>query len=234
MEESLNQRVAAVASLDEPTRRRLYEYVVSQPGPVSRDEATEALRLPRATTAFHLDRLVKEGLLDAVYERRTGRSGPGAGRPAKLYRRSEREVAVSLPERQYEVVGRLLAGAIQDSERSTDSPRAILERRAYQLGNDLGRAARSEHPERGAVDLVLRVLDELGFEARGGETSILLANCPFHRLATEYRDLVCGMNLRLLEGLLTGIDRTGLCARLDPAPDRCCVRFETSGERARG
>jgi len=74
-------RISAVATLDEPTRRRLYDHVVRQTAAVTRDEAATALGLPRATAAFHLDRLAAEGLLDVVYERRTGRSGPGAGRP---------------------------------------------------------------------------------------------------------------------------------------------------------
>src|SRR5918998_3133060 len=95
--ESWEAQVSAVAALDDPTRRRLYDYVVRQPVPVSRDDAVAVLGLPRTTAAFHLDRLVDEGLLEAVYQRRTGRTGPGAGRPAKLYRRSDQHVAVSLP-----------------------------------------------------------------------------------------------------------------------------------------
>src|SRR5947199_10787376 len=115
MDQDLADQVAAVAALDEPTRRRLYDHVVRQPAPVSRDEVVAALQIPRATVAFHLDKLVSEQLLDVTYERRTGRGGPGAGRPTKLYRRSERQVAVSLPERRYELAGRLLAAAIEES-----------------------------------------------------------------------------------------------------------------------
>ena len=92
-------QVAAVAALAEPTRRRLYEHVVRSPHPLSRDDVAGAMGVPRPTTAFHLDRLVADGLLDVHYERRSGRTGPGAGRPAKLYRRAECSVSVSLPER---------------------------------------------------------------------------------------------------------------------------------------
>src|SRR5688500_12278704 len=134
-------RVSAVAALAEPTRRRLYDHVVGQPQPVTRDEAAAALELPRATAAFHLDRLVEEGLLDIGYERRTGRTGPGAGRPAKLYRRAECSVSVSLPERRYDLAGRLLADAMADADRSGEQPRAALERRARQRGRELGAAA---------------------------------------------------------------------------------------------
>ena len=118
-------RISAVATLDEPTRRRLYDHVVRQTAAVTRDEAATALGLPRATAAFHLDRLAAEGLLDVVYERRTGRSGPGAGRPSKLYCRSERQVEVSLPEHRYRLAGGLLAAAIEDAETSGE-PRELL------------------------------------------------------------------------------------------------------------
>src|SRR3954467_9643370 len=105
MAEDRSAQVAAVAALAEPTRRRLYEYVVRRPHPVSRDDVAGALGVPRPTAAFHLDRLVADGLLDVHYERRTGRTGPGAGRPAKLYRRSGASVTVSLPERRYDLAG---------------------------------------------------------------------------------------------------------------------------------
>ncbi|AXB41774.1 helix-turn-helix transcriptional regulator [Amycolatopsis albispora] len=215
-------QVAAVAALGEPTRRRLYELVVRRSGPVSRDEAAAETRLPRTTVAFHLDRLVGDGLLDVVYERRTGRSGPGAGRPAKLYRRSSREIAVSLPDRRYELAGRLLADALQEAEATGASPRAVLDRRARELGQELGRTAQP--------DGAFAVLDRLGFEPHRTSTAIVLGNCPFHGLAKHQTELVCGMNLRLLQGLLDGLATTGLVARLAPSPGHCCVRLE--GESA--
>jgi predicted ArsR family transcriptional regulator len=217
-------RVAAVAALAEPTRRRLYDHVVQQAQPVTRDEAAAALELPRATAAFHLDRLVEEGLLDIGYERRTGRTGPGAGRPAKLYRRGECSVSVSLPERRYDLAGRLLADAMADAERSGEQPRAALERRARQRGRELGAdAAATGVPGEQAV---LRVLEGQGFEPRVEDGVVTLANCPFHALAQEHTELVCGMNLHLLDGVLESVPGTRLVARLQPAPGRCCVRME--------
>ncbi len=228
--ESWEAQISAVAALDEPTRRRLYDYVVRQPEPVSRDDAAAALKLPRTTAAFHLDRLVDEGLLDVVYQRLTGRTGPGAGRPAKLYQRSDQHVAVSLPQRRYDLAGRLLSSALEHAERSGDSPRAVLDQRAYQLGRELGDTARSTAGDRDTRETVLEVLEAHGFEPRiaGGIEGggVTLANCPFHALAQEYTELVCGMNLRLLDGLLDGLAPTGLTARLNPAPPHCCVRLE--------
>jgi predicted ArsR family transcriptional regulator len=226
VDDTRDARILAVATLEEPTRRRLYDHVVRQAAAVTRDEAAAALRLPRATAAFHLDRLAAEGLLDVVYERRTGRSGPGAGRPSKLYRRSERHVEVSLPEHRYDLAGRLLAAAIEDAETTGETPRAALDRRARQLGNEL--AARDTASAGTTSDAVMRILEAHGFEPRVGGDVIVLGNCPFHTLAQEHTDLVCEMNLCLLEGLLAGLDVTQLQARLEPEPGRCCVRLEPS------
>lgn len=216
-------QVEAVAALAEPTRRRVYDHVVRQPDPVTRDEAATALDLPRATAAFHLDRLVDEGLLDIGFERRSGRTGPGAGRPAKLYRRAECSVSVSLPERRYDLAGRLLADAVADAASTGESPTTALERRAHERGRELGEAAGGSGT---GNEVVLRVLEEQGFEPRVEDGAITLANCPFHTLAKEHTELVCGMNLRLLDGVLEGVPSSGMVARLQPAPGRCCVRME--------
>ncbi|RKT55264.1 helix-turn-helix transcriptional regulator [Saccharothrix australiensis] len=220
--------VSAVAALDEPTRRRLYDFVARRPEPVSRDEAAEAVGAARTTAAFHLDRLVAEGLLDVVHERRTGRTGPGAGRPAKLYRRSAGQIAVSLPDRRYELVGNLLADALAEVETTGEPPRAVLHRRAHELGRDLGATARAAERDEDGRSAALRALEDLGFEPRDDapDDAIALGNCPFHSLARRHVELVCGMNLRLLDGLLDGLAGTGLTARLSPAPGHCCVRLE--------
>src|SRR5688500_17442611 len=105
--------IEAVALLDEPARRALYEAVVGAHQPVGREEAPSATGVTRALAAFHLDKLVEAGLLDVEYRRLSGRTGPGAGRPSKLYRRGAREVDVSLPGRQYEVPAELFATALE-------------------------------------------------------------------------------------------------------------------------
>ncbi|MEU4291660.1 helix-turn-helix domain-containing protein [Kribbella sp. NPDC026596] len=226
MDETREARILAVATLEEPTRRRLYDHVVRQTAAVTRDEAATALGLPRATAAFHLDRLAAEGLLDVVYERRSGRSGPGAGRPAKLYRRSERHVEVSLPEHRYNLAGDLLAAAIEDAEATGESPRTALERRARQLGNELAAAAPGTAGAGTSSDAVMRILEAHGFEPRVDDRVIVLGNCPFHTLAQDHTDLICEMNLCLLDGLLAGLDATQLQAQLKPEPGHCCVRLE--------
>ncbi|MER6562251.1 helix-turn-helix domain-containing protein [Streptomyces sp. NPDC001027] len=209
--------VSAIAALDEPTRRRLYDHVVRQPGPVGRDEAAAALGLARQTAAFHLDRLADESLLDVVYERRSGRAGPGAGRPAKLYRRSAKQIAVSLPDRRYELAGRLLAQAVEESAATGEPVQQALQRKAEELGTHLG------EPDGAAL---FDVLERYGFEPDREEGAIVLGNCPFHALARDHTQTVCGMNLHLLCGVLRGLGERGYEARLAPSPGRCCVRLD--------
>ncbi|MDX3663169.1 helix-turn-helix domain-containing protein [Streptomyces sp. ID05-26A] len=207
--------VAAVAALDEPNRRRLYDLVVRHNAPISKDEAAQAVGLPRTTAGFHLDKLVEMGLLTVAHQRRTG--GPGAGRPAKLYQRSAEHIEVSLPDRRYEAASHLLTDALVEAESTGEPVREILHRRAYEWGADL--AARAPG---GVVD----TLAGFGFEPREDGGSILLGNCPFHSLAHRHTQLVCGMNLRLVSGLLDGIEANGHTARLAPSPGHCCVRVD--------
>jgi predicted ArsR family transcriptional regulator len=210
--------IARVAALDEPTRRRLYDYVVRARTPVGRDEASEATGVARATVAFHLDRLVDEGLLDVVHRRISGRTGPGAGRPAKLYLRSSEEVEVSLPQRRYELIGEVLAGALEDSGATGAPPFDAAAERAADVGHRIARTADTDDP--------VAVLEAQGFEPRVEEGTVRLGNCPFHHLAQQHTDLVCGMNLHLVGGLLDELGASGYTARLRPSPDNCCVVLE--------
>jgi len=219
-------QVTGVAALAEPVRRVLYQYVVAQPGPVSRDQAA-AVGVPRHVVKFHLDKLAADGLLEVEFRRPAGRGGPGAGRPAKLHRRSSWELAVSLPERRYELAGRVLVQAIIDAERGGTLISEALRAAAAGTGRALGAQARRRAGS-GAGQAALQaaargVLEEHGYEPRADPGGLTLANCPFHALAQDYTDLVCGMNLDLVDGLLAGLGPANLEARLDPAPGRCCV-----------
>lgn len=216
--------LAAVASLDEPTRRRIYDHVRVQAVPLSRDDVADALQITRQSAAFHLDRLAEQGLLVFTFARRSGRSGPGAGRPAKLYQRSAREVSVSLPPRHYDLAGQLLAGAVVEAEQSGQPVQVVLDRRA----RDFGWALACEQPGRGDAGVLVDLLGDHGYEPTAAGSDIILRNCPFHAMAQEHAELICGMNLHLLEGVLAGLGRTGLRASLDPAPSRCCVRLGNS------
>lgn len=228
MDESLDAQVAAVAALSEPTRRQVFDYVAAQTAPVGRDAVGAALDLSRAAAAFHLDKLAQERLLDVEFQRLSGRSGPGAGRPAKLYRRSDRQLDVSMPQRQYEFAAQLLADSIAESPLTGEPPQAVLHRRAFAAGRDLGEATPGD-PELAAEQQVLDGLRRYGFEPRVVDQGIVLSSCPFHTLAQRNPALMCGMNLHLVQGLLAGMGATELKPVLAPGPRACCVRLDRTG-----
>lgn len=222
--------LAGVAALAEPVRRALYRFVVGQSDPVSREQAASGTGVARHVAKFHLDKLVDDGLLDFEYRRPPERRGPGAGRPAKVYRRSERDVSVSLPERRYEFMAQLLARAITDAERDGLPISRALQRVARKEGIALGEAARgraeSDLCPSPLRDVAIRVLEESGFEPRRDPSGVTLTNCPFRSLARDYTALTCGMNLDLMKGFLTGLQGAELVARLEPTPGQCCVRLQ--------
>jgi predicted ArsR family transcriptional regulator len=221
-------QVAGVAALADPVRRSLYEFVVRQPDAVSRDQAAAGLALPRHTAKFHLDRLVEEGLLVTEFRRLSGRRGPGAGRPAKLYRRAERQVAVSLPERRYDLAGRVLARAVERAADEGTPVRTAVGESAAQEGRRL--AATPGEPRPTVIEEVTDVLAQQGYEPRVDGDVVVLANCPFSDLARDHTALVCGMNLDLLTAFLAERGCSSIEARLDPADGRCCVTLTSRPE----
>jgi predicted ArsR family transcriptional regulator len=245
--------LASLSTLDDPVRRRLYEVVTRQPEPVGRDDAAAAAGVGRALAVYHLDKLVESGLLAATYQRPPGRTGPGAGRPAKLYTRADREFAVTVPPRSYELAARLLVQAVEAD--TSGQSRAALGQAARRLGVEAGRGYQAEAAGRGAEsgrgyladeagrgaarddahgDDVEGVLTRQGYEpCRGGSEVIRLRNCPFHQLAEQHREVVCGMNLTLIEGLVEGLGADDWHPVLDPRPGYCCVALDVSqhGER---
>jgi predicted ArsR family transcriptional regulator len=213
--------LASLSTLDDPVRRRLYDVVRERTEPVGRDEAAAAAGVGRALAVYHLDKLVEAGLLTATYRRPPGRSGPGAGRPAKLYARSDREFGVTVPPREYELAARLLVQAVE-SDPSGRSRTALLDA-ARRLGVELGRGFAP-----GQADLTGALAGQ-GYEPRRGDDGVIrLRNCPFHQLAEHHRDVVCGMNLGLIEGIVAGLGTGGLRPVLDPRPGHCCVAIGAS------
>jgi predicted ArsR family transcriptional regulator len=212
-------RIASVAVLDDPTRRAVFDFVSRARSAVSRDAVAAALGLSRRVAALNLDRLAAHGLLVVEYRRVHQRTGPGAGRPSKLYLRADEELAVSVPTRQYELIGELFVAAVAESLDTGATIGSVLDRLAYEAGVALG----------GRCGEVRNALDEAGYETYDAEDGegLMLANCPFHRLAREHTDLVCGVNLRLLHGVVDSIDGASYRLDLDPAPGRCCVRLVT-------
>lgn len=230
--DDLSRDAAGIGALADPLRHRLYRFVCSQPEPVTRDQAAEAVGVVRHQAKFHLDRLEAEGLLEADYARVTGRSGPGAGRSSKLYRRARRDITVSLPHREYELAGRLMAEAIAGSEASGASPTEVLRQRAHDYGRAIGDSVVTGGQPPGdaesALEMAAAVLAQHGYQPRhiGGE--VVLTNCPFHALAQQQTELACGMNHALICGVADALTPHSPHARLDPQLEKCCVILRSS------
>jgi predicted ArsR family transcriptional regulator len=222
--------LASIAALGEPVRRRLYEVVAAADEPIGREQAARQADVPVHTARFHLDRLVAEGLLDVEYRRLTGRTGPGAGRPAKLYRRGPRELSVSLPPRQYDLLSRILATAVAAAGRSPLPVRRLADEVARREGEAFGSARRGRGRE---LDRVAAALGDGGYEPQLGRGEVRLRNCPFHHTAREQTELVCSLNVAYVDGVCAGLGCTSVEAALEPEPDRCCVVVRSHAESTR-
>lgn len=223
-----DRNTAAIAALNDSGRRRLYEFVRDAGHPVSREEAAEKVGISRSLAAFHLDKLVDRELLTSSYARPPGRSGPGAGRPSKLYRPSTAEVEVSIPERHYDAIGKLLVESILADPGAPDRL-GVAEQVAGREGRAIGEAVRTELRLRppGAERALTTASDVL--RARGYEPyvaddgSLRLRSCPFHALARHAPQLVCRMNRAFIEGIVRGLGNESVEAALEPTEGECCV-----------
>lgn len=226
--------IRSIAALAEPTRRGLFGYVSTRPHPVSRDEAAAAIGISRPLAAFHLDQLAEVGLLSTEYRRLTGRSGPGAGRPAKLYRVSPTGIQVSIPPRRHGLLASWLARALSASP--VDDARRTLRGLADACGQELGRTALKatgrRRSRRSRIEAGMQLLEGEGFAPRMEGRSVLLGNCPFQPIAASYESLVCAeMNQTLMRGF-AGVLKAGLVASFEPGADGCCVALRPEGPSA--
>jgi predicted ArsR family transcriptional regulator len=204
-----------LGSLADPTRMSLYEFVARSTEAVGRDEAAAAVGIPRQTAAYHLDRLAADGLVEVDFVRRTGRTGPGAGRPAKLYRRSNQELEITVPPRRYLLAARVFLEAVAGAD-PRGGGRSGLADSARRIGVSLGRAG------------LTTALEEAGYAPEvSSENEIKFLNCPFHALAETDREITCGMNLELVKGIIEGAGDTA-SAHLEPEPGYCCVRIRAT------
>lgn len=214
------QRVSRVSALADPIRRALYHFVAHQPGAVSRDQAAAGLDIPRHTAKFHLDKLVDEGLLVPEFKRLSGRTGPGAGRPAKLYRRVRKEVNVTLPRRRYDLAGHVLADTLERVQAGTPLDQAVEDAADNAAAIVIASWPPTESSE---VERISGVLARLGYEPRPEGDGVRLSNCPFQQLSDDHTDVICSMNRRFIDAVGRRLD----CTDVNPTSvDRgtgCCV-----------
>jgi predicted ArsR family transcriptional regulator len=216
----VSDRWSAVATLVDPSRRALYDYVRRQDHPVRREEAADATAMSRGLAAFHLDKLVDAGLLTARYEAPADQPR-GRGRTPKVYEPIGDGLAVTIPERRYELIADILAEAVADDSTPVGEAAARV---AHDRGHDLGSRLRGNGVR------VVDALAGLGFEPDVTPGSVLLHNCPFHALAARHPALVCGLNHSFVTGLVGALGAEAE-ARLAPRPGACCVELITSPAR---
>ena len=226
------QQLAAIALLADELRQRLYRFVAAQPGPVTRDEAAAAVGISRKLAAFHLDKLTAAGLLEATAPDPASRR-PGPGRTPKAYQPAATELAITIPQRRYDLLGDVLAQAIV-ADGSASSARRAAHQLARDRGQVLGERVRADRrlgrlgPER-ALTIMGELLAACGYAPARAPTQLqlLLRNCPFQQLARRAPELVCGLNQEFLAGLLAGLRSRRVDAVLQPDaaadPTRCCV-----------
>jgi predicted ArsR family transcriptional regulator len=101
---------------------------------------------------------------------------------------------------------------------------------ARNAGHRMGETAGPE-PVADPRQAVGQVLARHGYEPRVTGDGIVLSNCPFHRLARSHSELMCGMNLELINGVLDRVSPGGMAAHLDPGSGRCCVTISETADQ---
>lgn len=231
--------IDTLAILSDDLRRRIYFLVRGSEWPVSRQEVAQGTGISAKLAAFHLDKLVGSGLLKAHYARPPERSGPGAGRSAKYYEPGEVELEVSVPQRHYDLVGELLLQALRNhgpDESATDAASRVAFDRGSTLGEEVRRGVRGGRigPER-AMSVAERTLSEHGYEPyRPSRGEIRMRNCPFHRLARQDTDLVCGMNHAFISGFVQSLGNESIRVSPEPSKNECCVTLRQQEKPKKG
>ncbi len=213
----------------DPLRRARYHFVAHQSGAVSRDQAAAGLEIPRHTAKFHLDKLVDEGLLVPEFKRLSGRTGPGAGRPAKLYRRVRKEVNVTLPRRRYDLAGHVLADTLERVQDGNPLDQAITDA----VDNAAHVVLESWQPTEGSdLERLTGVLARLGYEPRADGTSdagrVRLSNCPFQQLSDDHTDVICPINRRFVDAVGRNLGCVDVNAEPVERGTGCCVGLRST------
>jgi predicted ArsR family transcriptional regulator len=195
---------------------------------VTRDEAAAETGISRKLAAFHLDKLVRSGLLQARYQ--SAMDGPQPpGRPPKVYEPTNTEVTVSIPTRRYDMAADILLDTIERTQPG-QSPRDVAQQVTAERGIAQGQAIRAERSlgrvgaER-ALSLTAEAVEAAGFEPARTKANIVLRNCPFRALAQKDPQLICNLNLAFIRGLLKGLGNDSVEAALVPWLGHCCVEL---------
>jgi predicted ArsR family transcriptional regulator len=211
----LNETVVRLCVLDDPARWAAYVAVRMASHPLKRAEVANEVGISVKLAAFHLEKLVSEGFLEATYER--DEVSVGVGHPAKRYRPTGLELEVSIPPRRYDLAAEILAEALETD--SSDLPAESLADVAAEYGRQFGRRTRA----RNGGSRLLTALRVVGYEPATSGDDVILRNCPFRHVAQARPEIICQMNLAFVAGVLAGTKSGSRHAVLSPSTGRCCV-----------
>ncbi len=215
MRRDLNAMVTRLCVLDDPARWAAYLAVRDAGGPLTRAEVAGEVGISVKLAAFHLEKLLSEGFLEATYER--DERSAVVGHPPKCYRPTGVELEVSIPPRRYDLAAEILAEALDDD--SSGLPQERLAEVAAEYGRQVGKRARARNGD----SRLLTALRVIGYEPTTAGAEVVLRNCPFRHVAKARPEVICQMNLAFVAGVVAGTHSRSLHAVLSPSTERCCV-----------
>ena len=194
-------------SLGDATRRGIYISIREAADPVTASETSELFDIHPNVARHHLDRLVTGGYLQVTRKRPNGRSGPGAGRPAKYYEATQKQVQVQFPGRRYELLSELLAQVLERVAPETAAKAAEEVGREYgaQLALEVGLPDDAGY--QGAVEAVAKAMMGAGFHTTVVDGNKLITSlCPFGMTAINHPKFVCRLDEGIVNGLMDAIN----------------------------
>lgn len=202
---SLDARIADLtAALGDPTRRAIYVAIRESPEPMTTSRVAELFELHPNVARHHLEKLASDGWLIVSQRRASGKSGPGAGRPAKTYEASKREVSIHFSPRRYELLVELLMRVLERVAPQDVSRVAQEVGREYgkELAAEIGAPNDSGYAE--SVQAVAVAMTGLGFSMDPDVDGqrLLTSHCPFGEAATDHPDVVCSLDRGIVTGLV--------------------------------
>jgi predicted ArsR family transcriptional regulator len=216
------------AALGDPTRRAIFIAVRESPEPMTSAAIAELFTIHPNVARHHLDKLAADGYLQVSHRRPAGRTGPGAGRPAKCYETTEKAIDVHFPSRRPDLLVELLVRLVQ--RLAPDDIAAVAEDVGRQYGREL--AAEVGTPEEDgyqeAVTAVAQAMSGLGFgisqDTSAATSRLLTSHCPFGAAAAGHPDVVCSLDRGIVSGLFERLsDRCEPVLHPHTDPVEACV-----------
>ena len=206
--QALSQSIGDLtSSLGDPTRRGIYITVREAPEPATASQIAELFSIHPNVARHHLDRLAEDGYLEVTRRRPDGKSGPGAGRPAKCYTATAKEIDLHFPARRYDLLSELLVRVIEriDPGNLADIAADIGREYGSEIASEIG--APSESGFDTAVKAVALAMTGMGFatDSDADTRRLLTSHCPFADTAIKHPEVVCSLDRGIVSGLMEGL-----------------------------